>query len=219
MGQREVESPTGRPVVDVRFPAPWIFEKRFKGLSGDATKLFLFGYGYSVFNELEGRIPDDDLPDIPGVNLACVQELERAGLWTRDGSGWLLARYSETQSTLAELAAAARARIAARDRKARQRVREKGEDDAGLMSRVTPQERRGKDRTGVEGGTPNTQQQADEGWPDVAPVGAGSGFSSPNVKDTSDWPGGRSIPGQRVDDPPPKFGIFDRMAKEADASP
>lgn len=207
----EVESPTGHhDVVDVRFPAPWIFEKRFKRLTGDALKLFLFGYGYSVFNEMEGRIPDDDLAEIPGVNLAAVQELAAVGLWTRDGDSWVLDRYDETQSSLAELAAASRARVLARDRKARQRSKEKSESDAHLKSRVTSEDRKGKDRTGVEVGNSSTARDPDEGWPPPAPVGAGFDPADDRKLGT-DWPV-TAVPGQRRDpEPPPQFVIFDRV--------
>lgn len=234
VGSREVESPTGHhDVVDARFPERWLNDTRITRLSGDAFKLFGLGLIFAVANKREGFLYEDDLEDIKRVDRSRIFELEQAGLWKRDGNGWRLDEYSETQTSLAELEASARARVLARDRKVRQRKKERAEDEGadGLMSRVTSQARPGQDRTGVEGGTPNTQQQADEGWPDVAPVGEGvdspsawnsgrtstrtTAFASGGVKDREDWPVGAAIPAQPVDLEPQAFAIFDRMASEA----
>jgi hypothetical protein len=215
VASREVESPTGHhDVVDARFPERWLNDKRIVRLSGDAFKLWGLGILYSVANRQEGFLHEGDLRYIHDVDASRAFELEKAGLWSRDGDGWQMAEYEDTQTSLAELDAAANARRAARDKKARQRARTKQADDSDLVSPGTPQARTGQARTGAEGEPSNTQQQSDEGWPEVTPVGAGSGFSSPNVKDSSDWPGSPSIPGQRPESGRPSYAILDRMEKE-----
>lgn len=216
----EVESPTGHhDVVDARFPERWLNDTRITRLSGDAFKLFGLGLMFAVANKREGFLYEDDLDDIKRIDRSRVFELEQAGLWERDGNGWRLDEYAETQTSLAELEASARARVLARDRKVRQRKRERAEDDdAGLKSRVTSQARTGQARTGVEEGTSSRDGDTDESWPSPAPVGAGFDLAD-DVKDGKDWPV-VSVPGQRQEpDPPqasPSFAIIERMKAETD---
>lgn len=167
--RRKRHASRGCGVTDTRMPQRWISDTRFTRLSGDAFKLFTFGLMFSVANRREGLLLDDDLPDLPRVNLDRASELERAGLWVREGCGWRIAEHAATQTSIAELDAAERARIAARDRKARQRQRERDED-SGLQSRVTSQARPGQERPG---------QANDKG---------GSQIKEINVKDLGDWP-------------------------------
>lgn len=158
-------------------PERWITDTRFTRLSGDAFKLFAFGLLFAVANRREGLLHDDDLPDLPRVDLKRMAELEKAGLWTREGDGWRIAEYAGTQTSLAELEAMDRARILARDRKARQRQREKAEAESGQMSRVTSQARTGQARLGQanDKGTSHIEVNVKEGgdWPTPAVPGSG----------------------------------------------
>lgn len=213
----EVESPTGhRDVVDARFPERWLNDKRIVRLSGDAFKLWGLAILYSVANRQEGFLHEGDLRYIHDVDVSRAFELEKAGLWKREGDGWWMAEYDDTQTSLAELDAAANARRAAREKKARQRARTKQDDGSNLLSPGTSQARTGQARTGVEGEPFQQQQDDDEGWPPATPVGAGFDLAD-DRNDKVDWPV-VSVPGQRADPdppkPPPAFPIFDRMAGE-----
>lgn len=180
----------GATVTDARYPERWLSDTRFTRLSGDAFKLFMLGLTFSVANRREGLLHDDDLPDIPRVDLQRIPELERAGLWTREGGGWRIAEYATTQTSLAELDAAERARVFARERKARQRQRERAESDSSQMSRVTSQDRPGQDRPGqandIEGSRIeeiNVKEEGAQEWPAVAVPG-----QAPAAEGSSNFP-------------------------------
>lgn len=215
----EVESPTGhRDVVDARFPERWLNDKRIVRLSGDAFKLWGLAILYSVANRQEGFLNEGDLRYIHDVDVSRVFELEKAGLWSREGGGWWMAEYEDTQTSLAELDAAANARRAAREKKARQRARTKQDGDPNLMSPGTSQARTGQARTGVEGEELLQQQTPNKAGRPTTPVGAGFDVGG-DVKDTEDWPVA-AVPGQRRDPDPPTppatFAIIERMKAEAD---
>lgn len=217
----EVESPTGHhDVVDARFPERWLNDKRITRLSGEAFKLFMFAMGWSVANKTDGALTEDDLEDVPRVDRSLSVDLEKAGLWRRQGNGWMITVFDGTQTPRAQLEALEAKRLHERDRAQRYRDRKKADPDAGGRHADDARDdiRTGQDRTGVEGEELLQQRDDDEVRSAAAPVGAG--FDLAGDRNSSiEWPVA-AVPGQRRDpdppSPPPSFAILGRMKAEAD---
>jgi hypothetical protein len=109
-------------VTDARFPERWLNDRRLARLADDAFRLHVTGLAWSAANRTDGVLWDDDLGLLSRANPLCAPDLARAGLWERRDGYWLIVDYEETQTTRAELEAAALARRKARDKKRRQRA-------------------------------------------------------------------------------------------------
>ena len=193
-------------MTDARLPERWLNDRRLARLSDAAFRLYVTALMWAVANRTEGLLAADDLPLMPRVDLGRVDELEKAGLWTRDQDGWLIAEFVETQTSNEQLAATARARLLARDRKARQRAREREEKNASsrdVTRDYTGQDRPGQDRPGqdrprqeelsarvedngaacVSCGQPVEEVRRAGGWPECGKCHA-----------AGDWPQVRELP-------------------------
>lgn len=156
-------------MTDARFPERWLNDRRINRLNGDAHKLFSFAVMWSVANRTEGVITDDDLADIHHTDHAQIPMLEKVGLWRREAGGWVITVFADTQTSVAELEAAEAARVHAREKKARQRLRQR---EGGLLSPGTSQDRpdQDSDRTGSDrggGSWASKDEKANEDWPDT----------------------------------------------------
>lgn len=143
-------------MTDARFPERWLNDLRILKLTDAAFRLHVTGLAMSVSNRTDGHLTDDALMLIHRVNSDRVDELERGGLWRRDGDGWLITDFAATQTAANELAALENARRRDREKKARQRMTAKvvpgtvpgsGEGD---VSPRTAQDRQGEDRLGED---------------------------------------------------------------------
>lgn len=146
-------------MTDARFPEKWLNDRRVLRLSDPAFRLFMIGLAWAVSNRTDGELYDDDLDLMPSADPAAVAEVEKSGLWERDGDRWVITVYAATQTTRAELEQIEAAREKARLKKARQRASSPRGRPGGQVpgqsagqSRATPrgtsQDRTGKDRTG-----------------------------------------------------------------------
>lgn len=108
-------------MTDVRLPERYLNDRRIQRLSNDEITVYIMSLLWAVSNQTDGIILTDDLPLIPRVSEGAVRALESAGLWLVTANGWVIADFLATQTTKAELDRAARARLAERDKKRRQR--------------------------------------------------------------------------------------------------
>lgn len=132
-------------MTDARFPERWLNDRRVLRLPDDAFRLFVMSLAWSVANQTDGRIYDEDLALIPASTTGSGQ-LAKSGLWERVADYWLITVFEDTQTTRADLEALARGRRAARDKKRRQRAA-KAATVPGDVPRDTP--RTGQARTGA----------------------------------------------------------------------
>jgi hypothetical protein len=73
-------------------------------LSHIAFRLHVFGLNWSVAKEQDGKVSPVVLPwalpyDRPKQRDAAVSELEEAGLWIRNGRGWVIHDFTDYQET------------------------------------------------------------------------------------------------------------------------
>ncbi len=136
-------------MTDARFPERWLNDRRVLRLPDDAFRLFVLSLAWSVANQTDGRIYDEDLAMIPASPLGTGQ-LARVGLWERVADYWLITVFEETQSTRADLEHLAVQRRKARDRKRRERER-RGRPVTRDVTRDVPEDstRTGQARTGA----------------------------------------------------------------------
>jgi hypothetical protein len=109
-------------MTDARFPERWLNDRRILRLPDDAFRLFVLSLAWSVANQTDGRIYDDELPLIP-ASASGSGRLAKCGLWERVADHWLITVFEETQTTRADLEHLASQRRKARDRKRRERAR------------------------------------------------------------------------------------------------
>jgi hypothetical protein len=109
-------------MTDARFPERWLNDRRVLRLPDDAFRLFVISLTWSVANQTDGRIYDDELTLIP-ASPAGSGQLAKSGLWERVADYWLITVFEETQTTRADLEHLAGQRRKARDRKRRERAR------------------------------------------------------------------------------------------------
>ena len=62
---------------------------------------------WSVANPTDGVLSDDDL-ELLRADPRCADQLAEAGLWVQVADNWLIADFSETQTTLKEVYAVGR---------------------------------------------------------------------------------------------------------------
>lgn len=137
-------------MTDARMPDRWLNDRRVMRLSPEHFRSFVLALLWSVSNRTEGLIERDDVPLIPGMTREAAEVFVRAGLWSVHEAGWAVVDYAATQSSRAELEAAERRRVLARERKARQRERQRDQERDGDRdeSRGVTRDSLGKARTG-----------------------------------------------------------------------
>jgi hypothetical protein len=74
-------------MTDARFPERWLNDRRVLRLPDDAFRLFVLSLAWSVANQTDGRIYDDDLALIPASSAGSGQ-LAKSGLWERVADYW-----------------------------------------------------------------------------------------------------------------------------------
>ena len=153
-------------MTDARFPERWLNDRRVLRLPDDAFRLFTLSLAWSVANQTDGRIYDEDLTLIPASPLGSGQ-LAKSGLWERVADYWLITVFEETQTTRADLEHLAVQRRKARDRKRRERARH-ARPVTQDVTRDVPEDstRTGQARTGALTGSGDQQRTcAKDGCP------------------------------------------------------
>ena len=136
-------------MTDARFPERWLNDRRVLRLPDDAFRLFVLSLAWSVANQTDGRIYDDDLTLIP-ASASGSGQLAKSGLWERVADYWLITVFEETQTTRADLEHLAAQKRKARDRKRAQRARRARPVPRDVPRDVTSDSTRpGQARTGV----------------------------------------------------------------------
>lgn len=170
-------------MTDARYPERWLHDRRVTRLSDRAHRAYVVTLAYAVANRTDGMFTVEDLADLPRYVEQEVPALIEAGLWLpiEDGTGFRAVDYFDTQTSRAELEALDRGRLAAREKKARQRATAKvAPTDPEPASAAVPgdvpgdqtgQARTGQARTGSTTGPATEQEQTT--WPDVAVPGSG----------------------------------------------
>jgi hypothetical protein len=145
-------------MTDARFPERWLNDRRVLRLPDDAFRLFVLSLAWSVANQTDGRIYDDDLALIP-ASPAGSGQLAKSGLWERVADYWLITVFEETQTTRADLEHLAVQRRKARDRKRRERAR-RARPVTQDVTRDVPEDstRTGQARTGALTGRGDQQR-------------------------------------------------------------
>lgn len=173
-------------MTDARYPERWLHDRRVTRLSDRAHRAYVVTLAYAVANRTDGVFVHADFADLPAYVAQEVEALLEAGLWEllEDGTGFRAVDYPDTQSSRAELDAADGARVAAREKKARQRAQAKaappdpepvpttaapGTVPGDVPGDHTGQARTGQARTGS--GTRATTKQDEDTWPPVAVPG------------------------------------------------
>jgi hypothetical protein len=108
-------------MTDARFPERWLHDRRILRLPDKAFRQFVTSLAWSVANRTEGVI--ERAETLPVFDAGSADALVKARLWEEYAQGWVITVFEDTQSTRAELEAAAAARRRARDKKRRQRAR------------------------------------------------------------------------------------------------
>lgn len=116
-------------MTDARHPDRWLTDRRILRLSAAAYQLYSFALMWSVANRTDGVVSDDDLPLLPRVDLDRIHELEKVGLWTRQGDCWLIIDFAATQTPRAQLEGIEHRRKTDRERAARYREKKAGKSD------------------------------------------------------------------------------------------
>lgn len=163
-------------MTDARFPERWLNDRRLLRLSDGAFRLFVTAMTWSVSNRTDGVVSEDDLPLMLRVDPGQAVELEKHDLWRREGDGWLITDFADTQTSKAQLDGLDLKRQQDRERASRYREKRKSRDssrdDKG-------QDRTGKDRTGIYVEGLQEREEEDDDWP--APA-------IPGGEDTTDRP-------------------------------
>ena len=151
-------------MTDARYPERWLHDRRITRLSDRAHRAYVVTLAYAVANRTDGRFAVRDLQDLPSYVQAEAPALVEAGLWepTGDGTGFVAVDFLDTQSSCAELEGLDKSRLAAREKKARQRAKGKSDDPTSEPEPAVPgdvpgdhtgqarpgQARQGQDRLG-----------------------------------------------------------------------
>jgi hypothetical protein len=143
-------------MTDARFPERWLNDRRLQSVAPSTFRVFANSLMWAVGNRTDGHIPADAVPLIPHASVAEMGALAMASLLMpdMDGDGWRIVDYEDTQTSAAQLEAAAIARRANdRERQERHRKTLLSRD----RSRDNPRDntRPGQARTGQ---APNGQQ-------------------------------------------------------------
>lgn len=131
----------GAVVPWTRLDDGFIAHPKILALSHGAFRLHVSGLNWSVANEQDGKVPEIVLAialplDRPKSRVKAVEELEAAGLWHRNGQGWVIHDFDEYQDTK-EVVRARRKKWAEQKRGQRGGVRG-GQDVESMASHPTP---------------------------------------------------------------------------------
>jgi hypothetical protein len=149
-------------VTDARFPERWLHDRRVLRLSDSAFRVFVTSLAWSVSNRTDGVLDEADLTLLPCLDVSCVDELAKSGLWRCEGGGWVIVDYVTTQTTRDELDLLDQNRRVAREKKQRQRSkarvgsrlqspgRSRGRSTGTVPGDCAGQERPGQERPGQE---------------------------------------------------------------------
>lgn len=74
-------------------------------LSPPAFKVMVFSWAWAADNESDGHVPEAVAKGLLGAKPKIVAELESAGLWERNGTGWVIHDWLEHQKSKAQLVA------------------------------------------------------------------------------------------------------------------
>jgi hypothetical protein len=124
-------------MTDARFPERWLNDRRVLRLPDDAFRLFVMSLAWSVANQTDGRVYDDDLALIP-ASASGSGQLAKAGLWERVADYWLITVFEETQTTRDDLQVLANARRRKRDQMRRRRAAEAETEAASTVPGDVP---------------------------------------------------------------------------------
>jgi hypothetical protein len=113
-------------VTDARFPERWLNDRRLVRLPAEAFRFFMFSLAWSVANQTDGRVYEDDLFFIPGGDGGWPDRLVKADLWTRVADYWQIVPFEDTQTSKSDLQVLANARRRKRDQMRRKRAAETG---------------------------------------------------------------------------------------------
>lgn len=147
-------------MTDARFPERYLSDRRVLRLTADEFRGWAFATIWSVSNRTDGVILSDELLLIPFMTAGTAQKLEACGLWEASGGGWVIADFSQAQTSRHELEVLDNARRRDREKKARQRAAKTGApvsfsdvpgDGPGGSSRGTSRGRVPEDSTGEAG--------------------------------------------------------------------
>lgn len=157
-------------MTDARLPERWLNDYRFDDLTDAAYRLYFTALLSAVSNRTDGLLEDRRLKRLPNVDPGCAGELEKAGLWERQGDRWLILDFANTQTSSAQLEGLDKRRRQDRDRSKRYRDNKKASRDSSRDD--IGQDRLGQARTGTEG------EHEDEPWPDIQSPGSGIPYTA-----------------------------------------
>jgi hypothetical protein len=193
-------------MTDARIPERWLNDRRLLLLSDAAFRLHITGLVWAVSNRTEGVIDEADLPLVPRVDPGLTAELEKVGLWEREGSGWVLVEFDNTQTSRAQLEGLDHRRKQDRERAKRYRDNrktpsdssrdssrdDKGQARPGQASTVGKAKSNSRSNLSTDVGERDSQHKdVEEAWPTTAVPGEGFSSSQTEAK-------------------PPEFAIFNR---------
>lgn len=115
-------------MTDARFPDRWLNDRRLSRLSDADFRSFVTALTWSVSNRTDGRIEADDLALIPGFREQSIAGLTSAGVWTYEADCWQIEEFSTTQTSKTQLEGLDHKRHQDRERQARKRARDQGQE-------------------------------------------------------------------------------------------
>lgn len=147
-------------MVDARIPERDLTDRAIRRLSVTARHDYWSLMLAAVAMRSDGVIEADDLAVIPWpVDRASLTELTRAGLLTKSGPTWTLARFATTQTAASTLDHMAAVREYERTKKAKQRATKAGMTDSEIAA-ILPAERPGTRPGHVPGNAEDRPGQA-----------------------------------------------------------
>jgi hypothetical protein len=136
-------------------PQHWLLDPAYRRLSDAAWRLHTHALMWAI-GQTNGLIPDDILPVLGGEGRrAAIEELMAFGHWVPVTGGWQVARWAETQNTVAEIEGNRR-----REREKKQRQRSARSGDLHTEP-VPPGRPQGESRGGVPGGSRGEESRAE----------------------------------------------------------
>lgn len=194
-------------MTDARFPERWLNDRRIMRLSPRDFRSYVLALTYAVANRTDGRLDLADLEACPGFNLESIAPLVSAGLWLEVDAGiWAIVGFTETQTTRAQLDAAARKREAERIRQAEHRARRAAEQANSVPAGSEPVtrdvtrdvtedcSRPGQDRTGQALRSEEVPSEQDDTTEPPLTPSQESSSSATDLGDLETWPEVR-VPG------------------------
>lgn len=172
-------------MTDARIPERFLVDRRVLALTADAWRSYSMSTLWSVSNRTDGRILSADLGLIPGFSPNSIVVLVKAGLWRREGDGWVDTEFERCQTSKEQLDHLDESRRKAREKKANDRARRARHDagdhslcTANSCSEITPSTVPGdvaRDGPGDDTGQARTGQDRKR----EVPGGGGNSVNSP----------------------------------------